>query len=75
MSIKNDLLKTPKGKWSRKSVLLFASFLTAVLYEFTLPFFGVVTKEYVFIGLLVFAATLAGMTVYDKKKQNVNIQE
>ena len=75
MSIVNDLLKTPRGKWSRKSVLLFTSFLTAILYEFLLPFFGVVTKEYVFIGLLGFAATLAGMTVYDKKKQNVNIQE
>lgn len=75
MKIVDDLLKTLKGKWSRKSVLMFVAFFTALLYETILPILGVQTKEYVFVTLISFTAGLAGLTVWDKKKQNANEAE
>lgn len=69
MKIINDTLKTPSGKWSRKSLTAFTSFVFALIYESGLPIiFKIETKEYVFITLLALTATSLGLTVVDKLK-------
>lgn len=61
----NDTLKY-KGKWGRKSLTAFSSFVLGIIYEMVLPFFGMVTKEYVFITLLTLTGSVLGLTVWDK---------
>lgn len=73
MKIINDTLKNA-GKYSRKSVTAFASFNLSWVYEFVLPFFGMQTKEYVFSGLLMLCGATLGLTVWDKKKENSEIE-
>lgn len=70
MKIFNDTLKSPNGKYSRKSVTAFASFFLAIIYEMVLPFFGLTTKEYVFITLLALSGSTLGLTVLDKKNMS-----
>jgi hypothetical protein len=67
MSIIKETLKNPEGKWSRKSVTSFVAFTFALGYEVVLPYFGIETKEYVFITLIGLTATVLGLTVWDKK--------
>lgn len=71
MKIINDTLKNPNGKWARKSLTAFASFCCAIVYEFAMPFFGIMTKEYVFITLLTLCGSVLGLTVWDKKTRDV----
>ena len=59
-----------EGKFGRKSVTAFVSFLFAITYEVLLPWFGIPTKEYVFITLITLVATILGLTVWDKKGLN-----
>jgi hypothetical protein len=66
MKIFRDILKNPEGKWSRKSLTAFASFIGALLYESILPIIGVETKEYVFITLITLTAATLGLTVWNK---------
>ncbi len=66
MKIFRDILKNPEGKWSRKSLTAFASFICALLYESILPIIGVETKEYVFITLITLTAATLGLTVWNK---------
>lgn len=66
MKILIDTLQN-KGKYSRKSVTAFASFLFSIIYEFVLPWFGFETKEYVFISLITLVGGTLGLTVLDKK--------
>lgn len=66
MTILIDTLKN-KGKYSRKSVTAFASFVLSIIYEFVLPWFGFETKEYVFIALITLVGGTLGLTVLDKK--------
>lgn len=74
MKIIEDTLKNPKtGNWSRKSLTAFTSFILAIVYEFILPFWGMNTKEYVFITLVTLTATVLGLTVWDKKKDDNSI--
>ena len=82
MKIINDTLKNPKnGEYSRKSIILFVSFNFVMLYEGVLPIVAEViklwlpalefqTKQYVFEAMLLFVATLLGITVWDKKQKN-----
>ena len=73
MKLINDTLKSPDGKYSRKSLTAFASFTLAIFYEFILPlpipYLGLQTKEYVFISLLTLSGTTLGLTVWDKIKK------
>lgn len=66
MKIISDTLKHD-GKWSRKSLTAFTGFLFALSYEAVLPWFGVETKEYVFITLIGLVTAVLGLTVWDKK--------
>jgi len=74
MKLINDTLKSPDGKYSRKSLTAFASFTLAIVYEFILPlplpYLGLQTKEYVFISLLTLTGTTLGLTVWDKSKKS-----
>jgi hypothetical protein len=73
MKLINDTLKSPDGKWSRKSLTAFAAFTLAIVYEFVLPlpipYLGLQTKEYVFITLIGLTGATLGLTVWDKSKK------
>jgi len=81
----NDLLKGPTGKYSRKSTLLFVSFIMASIIGIWISISDyILDKEInryvidVFNGFLLLVATLAGVTVWDKQslhKQNKKIEE
>ena len=71
----NDTLKGPNGKWSRKSLTMFVSFLMAILlgsYIVVSNYFT--TNEVsmyaidVFFGFLLLAGGTSVLTVYDKLK-------
>lgn len=70
MKIINDTLKNKNGQWSRKSLTAFVSFNFAILYELIFPLLKIPTKEYVFITLLTLTASVLGLTVLDKNKNN-----
>ena len=70
MKILNDTLKN-NGKYSRKSVTAFGSFVLSIVYEFVLPWFGFETKEYVFISLITLVGGTLGLTVLDKKNRDI----
>lgn len=75
MKIINDTLKTPAGKWSRKSLTAFASFTFALIYVLIplVPRFNKFEpQEYVFITLISFSATALGLTVVSKIFDNKN---
>jgi hypothetical protein len=73
MKLINDTLKSPDGKWSRKSLTAFAAFTLAIVYEFVLPlplpYLALQTKEYVFITLIGLTGATLGLTVWDKSKK------
>ena len=68
----NDTLKSPNGKWSRKSLTMFASFLATVLLGIKIVFSKEVNTSAidVFQGFLLLVGALSGITVWDK--QNLN---
>lgn len=69
MKIINDTLKSPSGKWSRKSLTAFMAFAFALLYVIIplIPAFrDFEPQEYVFITLISFSATALGLTVVGK---------
>lgn len=65
-----DTTTNSAGKYSRKSLTALSSFLFAVIYELVLPFFGLQTKDYVFLGLLALAGGTLAATVVDKQKNS-----
>jgi len=85
MKIIDDTLKSPDGKWSRKSLTMLSSFVIAVIlgaYIVTSDFF--IAKEInryavdVFNGFLLLVAALTGATVADKftpKKQEQKTEQ
>lgn len=70
IKIINDTLKSPNGKWSRKSLTMFTSFVLAIVHGSYI----VVAKEVnhyaieVFFGFLLLAGGTSALTVYDKIK-------
>lgn len=64
----DDTLKSPDGKWSRKSLTAFFSFSFALTYEAICMLTDKGCNEYVFEGLLILSATCLGLTVWDKKR-------
>jgi hypothetical protein len=74
--LKDTLTNPVTGRYSRKSITLFVSFGAAMFYEFVLPFiaflinFEFQPSQYVFDGLLLFTASLFGITIADKKFEN-----
>ena len=72
-TIINDTLKSPNGKWSRKSLTMFTSWIMAILSGvFILISDRILTKEInqyaidVFYGFLVLSGGTSIMTVWDK---------
>jgi len=69
----NDTLKSPNGKWSRKSLTLFVSFVVALVLGFYIVlsdfFLKVEINKYsieVFDSFMLLVAALTGATVADK---------
>lgn len=75
-----DTLKTPSGKWSRKSLTAFVSFVNALLicwFIFCAPIFLPSYKLpseaiTVFFGFLTLGGGTLGMTVWQKYKLGKN---
>lgn len=77
MKILNDTLKNSKGKYSRKSITAFASFVLAsyigVFIVVSNLLFDVEINPYavqVFFGFLSLTGGVLGITVWDKFKNN-----
>lgn len=74
MKIINDTLKNPQGKWSRKSLTAFVSFINAIL----LGWFIVISENVniyaisVFYGFLGLGGGTLALTVIDKIKNSKN---
>lgn len=79
IKILEDTLKSPNGKWSRKSLTMFSAWIMSILSgifihvsDYFLP------KEInpyaiqVFFGFLMLAGGTTAMTVYEKLKTNIN---
>lgn len=78
----NDTLKTPNGKWSRKSLTIVTTFIfVLVLGTFIVISDWLLDKEVnryaldVFNSLLIFLGTLMGIAEAGKKIQNKNEQD
>ena len=67
-----DTLKSPDGKWSRKSLTFFVSFIISIIlgiYIVIAPQFNISVNEYskgVFDSFMLLVAALSGITVVDK---------
>ena len=67
-----DTLQSPNGKWSRKSLTLFVSFVISIIlgvYIVIAPQLNVSINEYakgVFDSFMLLVAALSGITVVDK---------
>jgi hypothetical protein len=74
MKIINDTLKSPNGKWSRKSLTMFTSFMVCIVLGGYIVIANYITvtpiNEYaidVFQGFLLLVGALSGITVWDKQ--------
>lgn len=73
----NDTLKSPNGKWSRKSLTMLLSFIVAISLGIKIVFSKEINTNAidVFNGFLLLVGALSGITVWDKQslgKQNIN---
>lgn len=75
LTILNDTLKSPNGKWSRKSLTMFVSFKVAILLGFYIVISDyILDKEInryavdVFQAFMLLVGALSGITVWDKTK-------
>jgi len=71
----NDTLKSPNGKWSRKSLTMFVSFVIAIILGTYIVIANYITErpinQYaieVFYGFLLLSGGTSVLTVYDKIK-------
>lgn len=81
-SIINDTLKAPNGKWSRKSLTMFSSWVMAIFSGiFILISDSLLSKEInryaidVFYGFLLLAGGTSAMTVWDKIRNKPTKEE
>lgn len=72
--ILKDTLKSPNGKWSRKSLTMFVSFITSIILGTYIVISNYITEtpinQYaidVFQGFLLLTGALSGITVWDKQ--------
>jgi hypothetical protein len=75
----DDTLKSPDGKWSRKSLTMLSAWIMAILSGIFILisdyFFSEEINQYaidVFYGFLLLAGGTSVMTVWDKVKNKVN---
>lgn len=70
-----DLLKSPSGKYSRKSIIIMATFvLTMCLGSYIVV--AEVLNSYasgIFDSLLIFLSAMIGGSIYDKKVENKSV--
>lgn len=70
----SDTLKSPNGKWSRKSLTMFVSFIVSIILGTYIVISNYITNtpinNYaidVFQGFLLLTGALSGITVWDKQ--------
>jgi hypothetical protein len=73
----DDTLKSPNGKWSRKSLTMLVSFIVTISLGIKIVFSKEINTNAidVFQGFLLLVGALSGITVWDKQtlgKQNTN---
>jgi len=71
----DDTLKSPQGKWSRKSITMVVSFIVAISIGTYIVIANYITETpvnewaiEVFNAFMLLTATLSGITVWDKFK-------
>jgi len=71
----NDLLKSPSGKYSRKSVIIIITFLVTLSLGAYIVIAEVLNTyaSGVFNSLLLFLGALLGISVFDKKVENKSV--
>lgn len=76
----DDTLKSPNGKWSRKSLTMFTSFVVSIVLGTYIVICNYITDTPistnaidVFQSFMLLTATLSGITVWDK--QNTKKEE
>ena len=62
----NDTLKSPSGKWSRKSLTMFVSFVILIVMWLLDQVFQLKVSEFIFWGFTSLAGGISLMTVLDK---------
>lgn len=67
-TVLNDTLKSPNGKYSRKSLTMFVSFGMAVLVGGYVVHIRPQDGIQVFYGFLALGGGITGMSIYDKYK-------
>ena len=77
----NDTLKSPNGKWSRKSLTMFVSFVASLILGGYIVVSNYITKTPVaenavdvFQGFMLLVGALSGVTVWDKQNLYKNGQ-
>lgn len=77
----NDTLKSPSGKWSRKSLTMFISFVISINLGTYIVVSDYVLKQEinryaidVFQGFLILTGALSGVTVWDKMSNSNKIK-
>lgn len=78
----NDTLKAPNGKWSRKSLTMFTSFVVAIILGTYIVISNYITKTPisiyaidVFQAMMLLTGALSGVTVWDKQSLYKNQKE
>jgi hypothetical protein len=74
----DDTLKSPEGKWSRKSLTMLTSFVVSIILGSYITFCNYFTKTAVaenaidvFYGFLLLSGGTSFMTVYEKLKNKL----
>jgi uncharacterized membrane protein HdeD (DUF308 family) len=71
MKLINDILKTPQGKWSRKSIIMISSYIVSIILGSYMVFTERNVNVYaidVYNGFLLLSGGVSIISVYDKLK-------
>lgn len=64
----NDTLKSPEGKWSRKSLTMFTSFVVAIIMGFYIVIKYEQAATEIFYGFILLSGGTSVLALYDKIK-------
>lgn len=64
----NDTLKSPEGKWSRKNLTMFTSFVVAIIIGFFIVINYEQSATEIFYGFILLSGGTSVLALYDKIK-------
>lgn len=69
MKLINDTLKSPSGKWSRKSITMLVSFVICVIIWFLDQVIQLKVSEFIFWGFISLTGGISLTTILDKHNE------